>query len=128
MQIKKYDLFHIMLKFNKKVWLLLWPTENYEFLWPLRYPVIKILVFWRRYVTDINNVEGQHISPGLKLTLLLQNIAHHFGPKTQFGHFWGGWGIYMSLIRTRPIFSTFHHIKEKNIHLKLSKKIIFHSP
>ena len=38
-----------------------------------------------------------------------------------------GW-IYMSLIRTGPIFSTLHHFKEKNIYLKLSKKIIFHSP
>ena len=30
---------------------------------------IKILVFWRGNMTDLNNVEGQHISTGLKLTL-----------------------------------------------------------
>ena len=37
--------------------------------------MIKILVFWKGNVTGINNVQGQRISPGLKLTLPLYSAV-----------------------------------------------------
>ena len=48
-------------------------------------------------------------------------MAHLFGPKTQFGNFWGEvggcGGICISVIRTGPIFWTFYDFKEKDIYM-----------